>query len=374
MRTTSAIAFFCRPSKANKQGYSPLECSVTLSGTRRFLNLPMKFKPGDFNKRRPDPEILEALDLWRTRINSYIVQMMREGMVITAETLREVIQQGGVRTYTVGRLFTDYLHILRKRVGIDLTTATYRKYELVAERALSFAHKDAPVSTLSPHLIKTIEVAWRGQYDPATLCGHLTRLKTFTKYGLANGILTIDPFQNIRITKPVKPIKCLTEAEVEDLLHRRYKPSLQRILDLFLTQIGTGMAYIDLMDFHMEDMKKEGDYWYISKPRNKTGRVFTALVLPFAADIILHYQTLPHISNQKYNKRLKEIDPRLTTHMGRRTYASLLTNKYNLPIDVVSAALGDDPQIAARYYAKTLTKTIVHKQIEGLKNGLESGK
>lgn len=366
MRTTSSIAFFCRKSKQNKQGYSPLECSVTLSGSRKFLNLPMKFKPEDFNRKRPSQDILEALDLWRSRINSYMVQMMKEGMVITATTLRNVIQSGGVRAYSVGTLFDDYLLILRKRVGVDLKESVYRKYELTTERVLEFIDRDADVSSITPHLVKTIEVAWRGRYDPATLVGYLTRFKTFVKYGMANGKIQIDPFQGIKITKPVKPIKFLTEAEINHLLTLSLEPRLQRVLDLFLIQCGTGMAYVDLMDFTLEDLNKEGEHYYISKHRNKTGRVFTALVLPFAVDIILHYKTLPRITNQVYNRFLKEIDPRLTTHMGRRSYASYLCN-HNVSMDVVAAAIGDSPVIASRYYAKLLNQTIIKEQIRMLK-------
>lgn len=369
MRTTSSISFFCRESKVNRNGYAPLECSVTLSGQRKFLNLPMKFKPSDFNRKRPNQEIVEALDLWRSRINSYMVDMMKMGMVITSDSLRQVIQQGGVRAYTVGRLFDDYLRILQKRVGVDLKPTVYRKYELVAERALKFLNRDADVSTITPHMIKTIEVTWRAQFDPSTLVGYLTRLKTFITYGRDNGLITVNPFQGIRITKPVKPIKALTEEEVMNLLGMSLEPRLQRVLDLWLIQAGTGMSYSDLMDFEIGDLKKEGEYFYLSKMRNKTGRVFTALVLPFAEPIIFHYVTLPKISNQVYNRYLKEIDPRLTTHMGRRTYASILAAR-GCDMNVVSAALGDNLSTASKYYIKRYESQLVKQQIDAISKGL----
>lgn len=287
-------------------------------------------------------------------------------MVITAGTLRQVIQQGGVKAYSVGRLFDDYLLILRKRVGVDLKESVYRKYELVAARALEFISRDADVSSITPALIKTIEVTWRARFDPATLVGYLTRLKTFTKYALANGILRIDPFQNVKIVKPNKPIKFLTEKEISHLLSLSLEPRLQRILDLFLIQCGTGMAYVDLMDFNITDLKKEGEYYYIHKNRNKTGRAFTALVLPFAVPIIKHYQTIPKVCNQVYNRYLKEIDPRLTTHMGRRSYASYLCNR-NVTMEVVAGALGSNIQTTIRYYAKVMDSTIIREQIKVLK-------
>ena len=43
MRTTLAIGFYCRSSKANRLGESPVEMSVCLSGRRVFLNLPRKY-------------------------------------------------------------------------------------------------------------------------------------------------------------------------------------------------------------------------------------------------------------------------------------------------------------------------------------------
>lgn len=358
MRTTSAINFYCRESKTTKDGYAPLECSVTISGQRKFLNLPMKFKPSEFNKRRPSQTIVEAMDLWRDRINGWMIEMMRERMVITAQSLREVIQQGGVNAYTVGRLFDDYLALLRKRIGVDLTETTYRKYELVAQKALSFADRDADVSTLTPSLIQTITADFRALYDASTAAGYLTRLKTFIKYGMDCGKIKINPFQGIKIQKPIKPIKYLTEEEVEKLQTLCLEPRLQRCLDLFLIQCGTGMAYTDLMDFKQEDLRMEGEHYYIHKERNKTGKPFTALVMPFAVPIIKHYITLPKISNQKYNKNLKSIDPKLTTHMGRRTYATMLVNR-GVDINTVAAALGDNPQIASRYYAKVFDSTIV---------------
>ena len=376
MRTTSSIAFFCRPSKANKQGLSPLECSVTLSGQRKFLNLPMRFRPEQFNKRTPSPEILEALDLWRARINSYMTQMLKEGMVITAATLREVIQQGGVKAYTVGQLFSDYLLLLKKRVGIDLKPTVYRKYELTAEKALKFLQKDAEVSSITPAAIKAVEAYLRSQYDASTVCGYLQRLKSFCRYGQDLGKISKNPFVGIRIRKPVKPIRFLTEEQIMDLLGKTFKPATQRAVDLLLVACGTGMAYSDLQAFSITDLKKETvggqDYFYIQRERLKTGRTFSALVLPFALPIIFHYcgregGHLPYISNQKLNKRLKEVDTTYTCHLGRRSYASFLANR-NASTSAIAAALGDSPAVTVRYYAKYLTTTAIKEQIKVLTN------
>ena len=368
MRTTSAISFYCRESKKDRYGFSPCECSVSICGSRKFFNLPyVRFRPEEFNKKKPSQDIIEVLDIWRVKINGYMLDMMRQGMVITASTLREIIQSGGVRAYTAQRLFNDYLLLLKKRVNVNLTPAVYRKYELVADKALKIIGNDADVSAITPAIIKSIEINWRANYDPATLVGYLTKLKTFIKYGMDNGKIAINPFQGIKITRPNKPILALKESEVEYLLTLNLDSRLQRTLDTFLVQCATGMAYADLLSFKFEDMKCLEGHYYISKKRIKTGKVFTALVLPFGVDIIKHYRGVPRVpSNQVYNRFLKEINPTYTSHLGRRTYASILANR-NAPMSVVAAALGDDVQTATRYYAKVLDSTIIKQQISVFK-------
>lgn len=368
-RTTTSVQFYCRKSKVGKKtgGYAPLECSIIINGQRKFFNLPgLKFKPDEFNKKKPSPEIIEAMDIWRSKINGYQLDMMREGITITAQSLRETIQNGGIRFYTIGMMFAEYLEILQHRVGIDMTMGVYNKYRLVAEKALKFCHRDDEISKWTPALVQRITAQWRAVYDPATSCGYLTRLKTFTRFAIDNGHLKVNPFQGIKITKPNKPILALNETEVEVLLHRTYDKRLQRILDLFLTQCGTGMAYADLMTFNKDEhLHKEGDFYYISKRRVKTGREFNAIVLPWAVPIILHYPQIPQISNQKYNKALKEIDQRLTSHMGRRTYATILANKgSSMDINTIAAALGDDPATAMKYYTRIFTQSIIKRQID----------
>lgn len=362
MRTTSSIQFYCRKSKCDRNGYAPLECSITLSGTRKFLNLPVKFKP--YNSNKPPKEVLECMDLWRVRITEYINQMMKAGMVVTPATLRTVIQQGGVKAMTCQRLFEDYLLLLKKRVGVDLTPSVYRKYELCAQKCLNLIDREADVSSITPAVVKRLEGYFKANYDAATVVGYLTRMKTMLNYGWNNGFFQINPTQFLKITKPVKPIRCLTEEEVMDILATNYRGAMRRIADLFLIQCSSGLSFSDLMDFSADDLKQEGDFYYISKPRKKTGKVFTAIVLPFGVPIIQHYgKYLPKISNQKYNKRLKEIRPDITSHYGRRTYASILVAR-GVDMSVASAALGDNLATAAKYYIKRYDTQIVREQIK----------
>ena len=61
MRTTNSIQFYCRKSKENKNGESPLEMSICLNGERKFINLPIKFKPEEFNRKRQPQTIVQEV-------------------------------------------------------------------------------------------------------------------------------------------------------------------------------------------------------------------------------------------------------------------------------------------------------------------------
>ena len=42
--------FYCRESKMDKKGYSPIEISIIIDGSRTFIALPRKERPVDFKK------------------------------------------------------------------------------------------------------------------------------------------------------------------------------------------------------------------------------------------------------------------------------------------------------------------------------------
>lgn len=69
---------------------------------------------------------------------------------------------------------------------------------------------------------------------------------------------------------------------------------------------------------------------------------------------------LPVYSNQKYNSALKKIAAevgirkKLTSHVGRKTYGTLLLNK-DVPIETVSNLLGHSSiRTTQKHYAKVL--------------------
>lgn len=50
---------------------------------------------------------------------------------------------------TIGELFDEYLGILKRRVGVNLTYRTYRKFELTRDKFLGMVPPTDPVSSIN---------------------------------------------------------------------------------------------------------------------------------------------------------------------------------------------------------------------------------
>lgn len=368
MRTTQSINFYCRDSKKNKAGLAPVELGICLNGQRRFINLPLKFQPEDFNKKKQPKEIAEAVEAFRVKINQYMVDMVNNGLPLTTDGLRSIIQTGGIQTYTISDLFNDYLAILKTRVGNDLSKGVYRKYEMVKERFEGYIDFTKECTSLNNGQIRSFYAYLNNQYDGSTTASMMTRLKAFITFGIDNNRIQINPFQGIKIVKPKKDITYLSEAQIRLLLEANMSnQSLAKVLDMFLLMCASGLAYADLKNLTKEDVKEHNGTFYIAKKRIKNGQEYTSVILPFGNVILNKYDTLPIISNQKMNTYLKRIGElldfpiELHCHLARHSYATLLLNK-SVTLTTVSKCLGhSNTKVTQQFYAKLLDTTVIEE-------------
>lgn len=49
---TFAVSFVVRASKANKEGLSPIELSISIDGERSYINLPRKINHSKFDSKK----------------------------------------------------------------------------------------------------------------------------------------------------------------------------------------------------------------------------------------------------------------------------------------------------------------------------------
>jgi integrase len=188
-------------------------------------------------------------------------------------------------------------------------------------------------------------------------------------FAIIRGDLAQNPLKALRFAreKP-KKIVYLTEPEIAKLENCPYfDDRLQAVVDAFLFQIHTGLAYSDLLQFKPEKhitTDEDGTQW-ILLDRQKTGTYCQIPVTRKAQDLLAKYANkMPIITNQRMNEYLKEaaviagISTELSTHVGRRTAGTYFLNR-GVPMEIVSKILGHKSiKVTEAHYAHLQTRTV----------------
>ena len=370
-RQTYSLSFYCRSSKEDKKGLAPIELSIIINGKRVFVQLQRKEYPATFKKsiesKRTNP-IKEYLEEVRNQFNQIQLDMMRNDVPLTAENLKEYYRNGGVKSFTIEDAFEEYRQLLSKRVDVDLTYSAYKKYLDAFNCFFKFVDKTKELTSITPSTIEAFLIDCNSKYEQSTVCGIMTRIKTVLTYQKDNNKLQINPFLNVKYGRGKKDIVYLTEEELQKINNLEIdNKSLSDVRDAFILQASTGLAYIDIFNLKKEDIQiAEDGTHYIIKNRCKTNTQYTTVVLPYGVEVLKkHNYQLHIITNQKYNLFLKSIqalagiETKLTTHLARKTFATLMLNK-GVRLETVSKALGhSNTKVTQSAYGKLLSNTVI---------------
>ena len=369
-RNTANVSFYCRESKKNKDGLAPIELSLVINRKRCYVQLPRKEDPAQFKKELMSKnwsDLKDYLSAIRTRLNEIETIFVRDGQALTAESLRAYFKTGGHVLYTVGDLFSDYMGILAKRVGRDITPKTYRKYEIARDKFYKILPPSEPVSAITKAVILDYQASMNQYLDYVTTNGYCQRVKTIVQFGIDNGKIKVNPFMGIRLRKGEKSVQFLTEEEVEKIRTTDFhNESLNRVRDLFVFQAASGLSYTDMAKLVPSDFQQapNGQY-YIHDKRNKTGVFYTAVILEEGVEILKKYNfKLPILGNHKLNVYLKTIrdicgiDKPIFSHVARHTYATRCLNR-GIRLEVVAKLLGHSTTRITQHYAKLLKGNIL---------------
>ena len=366
MRSTFNINIYCRESKRDKYGRAPLEMSILCNQKRFFVNLPMKADPSEFNRKKQPRELKDYCLRVLERVDGILLEMNRRNIPVTAERLRDYIKTGGFKAYKISNLFDEFITIQGKRVGIDLTDSAFQKFVLL--RKLFLGEKgDMECEDLTPGIVQDFYYELNKRYATSTASGYISKLRTILKYGMDNGKFKTNPVQGLKVKRFVPDVDWLTPEEIRKLENTEIEnQSLRDVRDAFLLQVYSGLSYVDLENLTQEDIKESNGTYYITKPRKKTGVVYTAVILPRGVEILkAHNWKMKVISNQKMNIYLKTImvlcgiDHKLKTHLGRKTYGHLLLNS-GVRLETVAKALGhSNSKTTSKFYAEVAAETVL---------------
>lgn len=134
---------------------------------------------------------------------------------------------------------------------------------------------------------------------------------------------------------------------------------LEKVRDLFVFQVLTGLRYADLASFDARSiMNMKGMKVYAYPIKMSMGGITVPLCAPTLEILVKYDNNLPIINLARYNACLKEvaqasgIDKPLSSHYARHT-AALLLNEGGAGLEVVAKFLGHSPSMMTEQeYAK----------------------
>ena len=372
-RTTFAVLFFIKKSKALRNGEAPIYVRITYNGTSADFStkcsIPSKQwdqkSGGCIGKDQQTKNLNSDLEQLRFKCHNAKMELNERNESVTALAIKNRMFGLDKDNKMILEVYSEHNKSLKKGIGITISQNTYKRHKTTKAHIARFIKQNKSTNDISLRDINLSFIQALEQYFRIDRkCNHnstmkyLKNLKKITTFAFNNGWMSKDPFVGFRFSfeKTTQPF--LTDKELQVLSSKDFEISrLDNIRDIFLFCCYSGLAFADVKSLKSEHIVigTYGKKW-IKKPRQKTGITSILPLLRQAQLIINKYADHPKVlsedivlpvpSNQKMNAYLKEIadlcgiNKVLTTHVARHTFATTVTLSNDVPIEIVAKMLG----------------------------------
>lgn len=370
-----------------KDGTAPVEVRIIFQRKAYYISTGVRvrkkeWKFGKVVNRSDCDDMNERVDAMLHRVDKLLNEAIRKNMSIDVKKIRKQVYSPDMRSTNDPE---DMLSWCVSEIDkLNVADGTRKHYRTSVARLIEFG-KIRKWSDLSVEMIHRYDAflhsiklhqtdAEKQQNNPAkhlsqaTIHNHHKDLKALLMRAYKFGIIAENPYNRMRgdIKRgDEEHIEFLTPTDrnrIEELMIN--DSMIATVRDIFIFQCYTGMAYSDAMAFSLDKCQQDGDRLTYSAPRVKTGVWFYIRVLPKALEIAQKYGgRLPRVADQTCNSNLKTIAnvtgiaKRLTTHVGRHTFATWMLRN-GVPIEHVKKMLGHRRVTQTERYAKLLAEDV----------------
>ena len=396
MNQQLSISFTLRTSRRSKTGLFPIQVRVALNQEiQRFATgLHITAQSWDsasqraYNISAKEEMINVSLDAIHNRLTKSYFKVMNLDYFDLGGLMAEYTGESKEKERTLLELVTKHNDDFKRRIGIDRTQSTYQKYTITEMRIKSFIRdyyngKDILLKRLKINFIKDFSIYLTEVFENKqnTVAKNVKNLKHIITHGLELEWLVKNPFFGFRYAYVETQQAILTQEEINSIETKMFSSQrVERVKNLFLFQCYTGLSYVDMAKLISSNIVKgnDGNDWLVFS-RTKSKIPVRIPLLSKAKSIIELYKNakgdflMPVYANQNMNILLKDIadlcgiKKNLTTHVGRRTFATTVLLSNGIPIETVSKLLGHTNLRATQVYAKVVDNKI-SKEMMGLED------
>ncbi len=390
-RITFSMLFFVRKANNNNSKGLSLYARITQRGKRVNFSLNKTVNPEDWDPNggcvriasKQAKELNSFIEKVRHKINMIKMELEDRNKEVTPEMLRDIYLGQNPDQKGLLKLFDEHNEKAEKLLDIDFAAGTVERYITCRKHVAEFIKKkykkdEVLLKDVNHQFIIDFEFYLKTERKCChnTTVKYIKNFKKIIRLAMANDLIKVDPFRNIRYHLDDVDMAYLNEEEMDLIMNKKFVADRINIVrDIYLFCCYTGLAFTDVKSLCPDDLhtEKDGSMW-IKKKRRKTKNWCHIPLFPAAVEILNYYKThplcvekklcLPVLSNQKMNSYLKEIadvcgiKKELSTHTARHTFATTVTLKNKVSIEVVSKMLGHSSINMTKKYARVVDELI----------------
>jgi site-specific recombinase XerD len=384
--------FYLKP-RATENG-NPIFMLFSFGGRRLKYYANEKANPKHWNKKRQrvskSATGAKEINLLLDKIEQTAQKAYRDFQITdidpTTEELREALDKALLRSHKGLHSFDDYLDHFIAVNGVTKKPKTIQKYKTLRKHIAEFEavtkYKVSFRTVTSTFYDKFVAylLADRNMINNS-IGKYIATLKRFMRWATEKGFNENLAFLKFKVMTEETDIITLTENELATLFHFDLSENerLGRIRDLLCFACATGLRFSDLVRITKDTIQGDAIVLRTTKTKDQASIPITT----FARAILNKYDNnLPSISNQNFNKYVKElgkaagINERITqtqyqganslsvtkpkyellsSHTGRRTFVTLSLEKGMRP-EIVMKITGHKDYATFKKYIKLTDK------------------
>lgn len=393
MKSNLSLKFYLNISKTNL-GELPIYLRITYQRRKSelYTGFTSSLKKWDqlSGESKSDHIVNRSLSDIRSKAYELFTDRSRQNLPINASILKDLLT--GKDKAEIGLISYFEKHIKEITLKAEIEKVSLNKYKQSLESLMTFINSKYNASDIN---ITNIQFSFINEYDlflnverklhKNTINKYHSRLRTLLLKALNEGIVQKNPYSNFKLINTKTQRQYLSDQEISQILKLdlSHNVSLDKIRDVFLFSLYTGIRFQDAQDLTLSNLFKENQSYFIRFIQKKTETHISIPLMNQAISIIEKYDSLPErkvfekllpkISNQKINAYLKiigelaNIKTPITHHIARHTFATTICLNNNVPIEDLSKLLGHSSIKTTQIYGR-ITEQRLLKSIENVQN------
>ena len=335
-----------------------------------------------------NPLINQELSKMKSKVYELIIDLEKTKKPISTSILKSLLSGKQSIDISLIQYFNKFISEIEIRNEIkNISIAKYKQSlnTLIAFIPYKYKVPDITLSHIDYDFVNSygLYLIETHSLHKNTINKYHSRLRTILLKALAEGHIIKQPYANFKLTSVKTDREYLSQDELNKIIELdiSHNPSLDKVKDIFIFSVYTGLRFEDAQSLTTENLNKYKENPSIRFIQQKTNRAIEIPLLKPAVDIIHKYENsderkvlnklLPKISNQKVNLYLKTISDlsginrKISHHIARHTFATTICLNNDMPLEDLSMLLGHSSIKTTQIYGK-ITQEKLRKTIEKL--------